>query len=90
MRDDDIATILDSLGRAFIFSAVCSEEATSCSIQLLLFKCVLCACVHICCQNVGDKLKKEHKECFPCKDFSIFPLCVYMCLWRLGRGEGGG
>ena len=23
---------------------------------------VLCACVHICCQNMGDKLKKEHEE----------------------------
>ena len=49
------------LGRAFIVS-VCSEEAMSCSIQLLLFKCVLCACVHICCQNMGDKLRKEHEE----------------------------
>ena len=38
-------------------------------------------------------------KCFPCKEFSIFPLCVYMCVWplcvymcvwRLGRGEGEG
>ena len=40
-------------------------------------------------------------KCFPCKEFSIFPLCVYMCVWPLcvcicvyggsegGRGRGG-
>ena len=45
----------------FTLPAPCCIRYTSYA-ERYLFKCVLCACVHICCQNMGDKLKKEHEE----------------------------
>ena len=32
-------------------------------------------------------------KCFPCKEFSIFPLCVCICVYvcmEAGKGRGGG